>query len=259
MFDFPTSVDSLDAVPEGYRPLYAEGEGGFRLDDALARRLDVSGLTSALEKERKGAREAERQLRAWTALGRAPEELAELLAAQDAALAREAERKGEWDTLKAQLAARHQAEIAARDAALARLRGSVERQLVDAAASAELAAQRGAVALLLPHLRASLRLVEEADGTLAVRVVDGEGTPRSDARGQPLAVKELVAEMRQSDAFARAFDGAGTTGSGTPPSAAPGGTPGVLHLTREQARDPATYRRAREDASRAGQLLSIVE
>ncbi len=259
MFDFPTGVESLDAVPEPYRALYAEGEGGYRLDGALAQRLDVSGLTSALEKERKAAREAERQLKAWTALGRGPDEIAGLIAAQDEALARDAERKGEWDRLKAQIAGRHQAEMAERDAALARMRAGLERQLVDAAVSAEVAAQKGATALLLPHLRGQLRLVEDEAGGFAVRVVDHAGEIRADARGQPLSVKELVAELRQSEAFARAFDGTGTSGGGMPPNALSGGTPGVFHLTREQARDPAAYRRARDEAGRVGQTLAIVE
>jgi hypothetical protein len=259
MFEFPTSVEALDAVPEPYRALYAEGEGGFRLDAALAQRLDVSGLTSALDKERKAGREAERQLKAWTALGRGPDEIAGLLAAQDDALARDAERKGEWDKLKAQISGRHQAELAARDAALAKMRAGLERQLVDAAATAEVAAQKGAAALLLPHLRGQLKLVEDEAGGFAVRVVDASGEIRADARGQPLSVKDLVAELRQSEAFARAFDGAGTSGGGMPPSALSGGTPGVFHLTREQARDPAAYRRARDEAGRAGQLLTIVE
>lgn len=259
MFDFPTGVESLDAVPEPYRALYAAGEGGYRLDADLARRLDVSGLTSALDKERKAAREAERQLKAWTALGRDPDELAALLAAQDEALARDAERKGEWDRLKAQLAGRHQAELAERDAALTRMRAGLERQLVDAAATAEVAAQKGAAALLLPHLRGRLTLAEDEAGAFVVRVVDAAGAVRVDAHGQPLSVKDLVAELRQSEAFARAFDGAGTSGGGMPPNAASGGTPGVFHLTREQARDPAAYRRARDAAGRAGQTLAIVE
>ncbi len=258
MFDFPTSVEALDAVPEGYRALYAEKDGAFVLDEALAKRLDVSGLTSALDKERRAARDAERQLKAWAALGRAPEELAELAAAQDAALAREAARKGEWDKVEAQIAARHAADLAAKDAALSRTRQALERQLVDAAATAEIAAQRGAAALLLPHLRGALRVVEDGDG-FAVRVVGEDGAPRLDAQCNPLSVKALVAEMRQSETFARAFDGAGITGSGTPPNGAAGATPGAFHLTREQARDPATYRQAREQASRAGQTLAIVE
>ncbi len=259
MFDFPTSVEALDAVPAVYRGLYAEGEGGFVLDAALAARLDVSGLTSALDKERKAAREAERRLKAWSTLERTPEELAELLAAQDAALAREAERKGEWDKLKGQIAARHQAELAEKDTALARLRQGVERQLVEAAATAEIAAQRGAAALLLPHLRAALTVVEGDDGMPALAVVDAAGHARVDARGHPLSVRDLVAEMRQSPDFARAFDGAGISGGGMPPHTAAGAMPGVLPLTREQARDPAQYRRARDEAGRAGQPLTIVE
>lgn len=241
MFDFPASVASLDAVPEPYRALYGEADGAYRLEEALARKLDVSGLVSALDKERKTARENERLLKAWTALGASPDEVAQRLGGSGAA----------DSGLKSQLAAK--------DAELTRLRGALERQLVDAAASAEVTAQRGAAALLLPHLRASLAVVEDEAGGFAVRVVDAAGQERRGERGQPLTVKDLVAEMRQSEDFARAFDGAGLSGGGMPPSGAGGGMPGTFALTREQAKDPAAYRRARTEAARLGQFIAIVE
>lgn len=240
MFDFPASVASLDAVPEPYRALYGEADGAYRLEEALARKLDVSGLVSALDKERKTARENERLLKAWSALGASPDEVAQRLGGGSGG-----------DGLKGQLAAK--------DAELARLRGALERQLIDAAASAEVTAQRGAAALLLPHLRAALAVVEDEGGGFAVRVLDAAGGERRDERGRPLTVKDLVAEMRQSEDFARAFDGAGLSGGGMPPSGAAGGMPGAFALTREQAKDPAAYRRARSEAARLGQVIAIVE
>lgn len=259
MFDFPTRVDSLDAVPEPYRALYAEGEDGHGLDEALARKLDVSGLTSALDKERKSGREAERALKEWQALGRSPSEIADLVGLHEKTLTHEAERKGEWEKLKGQLAARHRAELASRDERIGRLRAAVEKQLVDAAAGAEIAGQSGVPALLLPHIRERLRVSEDADGGFALSVVDADGAPRLDAQGRPFTLADLVAEMRQSEIFGRAFTGSGVTGGGMPPNAAGGGMPGGFALTRDQAKDPAAYRRVREQAARAGQLLTIVE
>lgn len=234
MFDFPPSVASADAVPETYRPLYAEKDGAFVLDETLARKLDVSGLVSALDKERKTAKDSERQLKAWTALGASPDEVAQRLGGGDPRLA-------------------------AKDAELAKIRGTLERQLVDAAASAEVAALRGSPALLLPHLRAALTVAEDEAGNFVVRVVDADGTPRRDERGGYLTAKDLVAELRRSEDFARAFDGVGVSGGGMPPSGAAGGMPGAFALTREQAKDPAAYRRARSEAARLGQRIAIVE
>lgn len=235
MFDFPPSVTSADTVPEPYRALYAEKDGAFLLDDTLAKKLDVSGLVSALDKERKTAKDSERQLRAWTALGASPDEVAQRLG-------------GAGDP-----------RLAAKDAELAKMRGTLERQLVDAAASAEVAALRGSPALLLPHLRAALKVVEDEAGQFVVRVVDAEGNPRGDQRGGYLTVKDLVAELRRSEDFARAFDGVGVSGGGMPPSGAAGGMPGAFALTREQAKDPAAYRRARSEAARLGQRIAIVD
>jgi hypothetical protein len=237
MFDFPPSIASVDAVPEPYRALYAEKDGAYQLDEALAKKLDVSGLTSALDKERKTVRDHERQLKAWTALGGSPQEVAQRLGG----------------------AAAPAAQAAIPDAELTRIRGALERQLVDAAATAEIASQRGAATLLLPHVRSALQVVEDEGGNFAVRVVDADGTPRRDPRGGFMTVKDLIGEMRRSQDFARAFDGAGASGGGMSPKGAGGGMPGTYALTREQARDPAAYRKARAEAARLGQQLAIID
>jgi hypothetical protein len=49
--------DTLDAIPEAQRPLYVERDGKFHLD--VTGLEDTKGLKSALESERKTAREAE--------------------------------------------------------------------------------------------------------------------------------------------------------------------------------------------------------
>jgi len=232
MFDFPTAVESLDAVPEAYRPLYREGDSGFALDEGLAKRLDVSGLVSALEKERRAARDSERQLKAWSALGRSPAEVEALL--------------------------QPRAEPRSDNPELGRMRSALERHLVDAAATAEIAAARGVPALLLPHVRAAAKVVEEG-GDYVVRVVDAQGEPRVNQRGEYLSLSDLVGEMRQAAAFARAFEGSGTTGSGTPPRSGAGHAPGTFTLTRDEARDPVVYRRVRAEAEKAGRLPTIID
>ncbi|MFG5778030.1 hypothetical protein ACFIQF_13230 [Comamonas sp. J-3] len=71
------TVDSLDSVPENVRDLYKEVDGKFRLD--LEGYEDPAGLKSALDKERLAAKEAGKQAKAWSALGKTPEEIQELL------------------------------------------------------------------------------------------------------------------------------------------------------------------------------------
>jgi len=71
------TVDSLDLVPENVRDLYKEVDGKFRLD--LDGYEDPAGLKSALDKERQAAKDASKQVSAWKALGKTPEEIQALL------------------------------------------------------------------------------------------------------------------------------------------------------------------------------------
>ena len=71
------TVDSLDSVPENLRDQYKEVDGKFRLD--LDGYEDPAGLKSALQSEREAAKAANRQVNAWKALGKTPEEIQALL------------------------------------------------------------------------------------------------------------------------------------------------------------------------------------
>lgn len=185
MFDFPATVESLDAVPEPYRPLYRDKDGIFVIDPAPMR-----------------------------------------------------------------------AEIQARDGRIAQLLAQLEDSLIDAAATAEIVAAKGAPELLMPHVRMRCAVVEE-NGRLVVRVPDETGAARLDGKGKPLAIKDLIAEMRADPVFARAFDGAGTSGGGMSPAGLGGGGPAAFTLSRDQAKDPRAYRAARAAAEKAG-LLPVI-
>lgn len=78
-------VDKIDAVPEAQRGWYVEKEGKFHLDPAKIDIEDTSGLKSALEKERKAARDAEKARKEFEArfIGIDPEKVKELMAKFD--------------------------------------------------------------------------------------------------------------------------------------------------------------------------------
>ena len=247
------SAEELAGLPEGIREFYEEKNGAFVLGvDSLE---DTSGLKSALEKERKTARELEKLARQYQGLGKSPEEIAELVKAQEESEKSKLEQKGEWEKLKAQLLESHKKELAARDEAVQKMKGTLESYLVDAAATEAIAAAKGIPQLLLPHVKSAVKVIEE-DGKYQVRVVGPDGSPRMNAKGEFLGIKDYVSEMRESEVFSRAFEGTGTTGSGTPANR--GQTrPGSFILSREDARDPMKYRAAREAAAKAGQELQI--
>lgn len=210
-------VDSLDSVPEPLRPMYSEDGGKFRLQ--LDGYEDPAGLKSALDKERTAARNAEKQSKAWASLGKTPEEIQALLEAQRQAEEDKATKNGEWDKLRAQMNEKHATELSAKDTRIGVLTKNLERRLVDADATAAIAAAKGVPELLLPHVRAAVKVIEENDGFRAV-VVDASGTARVDGKGAPLSIADLVSEMRQSPVFGRAFEASGATGGGASGSGA---------------------------------------
>ena len=250
---FRISAEELAGLPEGIRGFYEEKDGSYVLNvDGIE---DTAGLKSALEKERKTAKELDKLVRQFQGLGKSPEEIAELVKSQEDAEKAKLEQKGEWEKLKAQLLESHKKELATRDEAVQEMKGTLESYLVDAAATEAIAAAKGIPQLLLPHVKSAVKVIEE-DGKYQVRVVGPDGSPRMNAKGEFLGIKDFVSEMRESEVFSRAFEGTGTTGSGTPANR--GQTrPGSFILSREDAKDPMKYRAAREAAAKAGQELQI--
>lgn len=211
----PFTVDSIDTVPEAQRSLYKDVGGKFTLD--IDGYEDPVNLKSALAKERKAASDAQRQSNAWAALGKTPDEIHSLLAEQLKSDQQKAMDKGEFEKVKAQILTQHQTELAGKDKVVGTMRTKLERYLVEAAATDEIAKAKGVPALLLPHIKAAVKVIEDGED-FVVRVVDAGGNPRVNGKGEFLSIADLVGEMRQSDIFGRAFDASGTTGGGSGPS-----------------------------------------
>lgn len=205
------TVDSLDGVAEAQRPLYKEANGKFVLD--VEGYEDPVGLKSALQKERERANALDKQSKAWAAMGKSPEEIQALLEAQRKADEDKALKGGEFEKLKQQMLDQHKAELGKKDERITTLTKSLERRLIDADATAAIAAAKGVPALLLPHVRASVRVIEDG-GDFKVQVVDAAGNPRVNGKGEFITIADLVGEMRQSEVFGRAFEPTGTAGGG---------------------------------------------
>lgn len=216
------AIEKLEDVEEAHRPLYAEKDGKFHLQvDGIE---DTTGLRSALGKERHARAELEKKVKKWESIGKTDEEIADLIARHEEHQQSEAERKGEWDKLKAQMNEKHladikkmEAKLGDKDQVIGKLQSSLERNLIDANATAAIAAEKGVPRLLLPHVRDHVKVVEE-NGAYQIRVVDEKGEPRVNGKGDPLSIAEMVAEMKSSDVFGRAFDGAGQSGGGMQPA-----------------------------------------
>lgn len=221
---------SLDGIDDAISALYVEKDGKFILDvesvDGFALE-DVNGLKTALGKERTTRERLERDVIKFKDLDpdKAREALAKLEELTSIDPAKEADKiaNTKFEAAKAQLLEKHTGELTSRDERIGHLTKTVEGLLIDAAATSALAEAKGSVELLLPHVRAHTR-VKEVDGKFTVEVIDKDGNAKiADSKGTPMDISGLVAEMKESDAFGRAFEGSGQSGSGKQPGAGGGG------------------------------------
>lgn len=222
-------VESLEGIPEDLQGEYEQTDSGYRLKILAGfvpadRVEDVSGLKSALHKERENAREAGRvakQLREQYA-GFDVEELEKLREDQQRAEEERAKKAGEFDTLRVQMNEKHAQEIAARDDKIGALTKAYDDVLIDSAVLQAINESKGNALFLKPLVTKQVQVVQDEAGKFALRVVDDAGNPRVDGEGKYLTVNALVREMREQETYAPAFLGAGSTGGGTPPGAGEG-------------------------------------
>lgn len=221
---------NLDGLDDGTKALYIERDGKHVLDvepvDGFSLE-DVQGLKTALGKERTTREKLERDVVKFKDLDpdKARSALTELEELKKLDPASEADKiaNTKFEAAKSQLLERHTSEVASRDERIGHLSKTVEALLIDNAATAAIADAKGSVDLLLPHVRAHTH-VREVDGKFVVEVVDKDGNAKiADSKGTPMDIKGLVAEMRQSETFGRAFEGSGNSGTGKQPGNGGGG------------------------------------
>ena len=205
------TIDSVEGLDDATKALYQQKDGKFVLDVEGVE--DTSALKGALQKERKAAETASKMVKRWESLGKTPDEIEELLAAQQKADEEKATKAGEWDKLRAQMNEKHQSDLRQKDETLAQMRKRLEGELIDSRAVSAIAAAKGIPDLLLPHVQRHVKVDENYN----VVVVDAKGDPRVNGKGEPLTISDLVSEMKQSDIFGRAFEGSGQSGSGMQP------------------------------------------
>lgn len=152
-----------------------------------------------------------------------PDEYRELKAAAEKAEQDRLAAEGDFKSLEKQLIDRHNTELEAKEQRIATVMSALEKRLIDADAAQAIAAEKGSVRGLLPHVRPHIRVVEQ-EGEFVARVVDSNGNPRiEDGNGTPMSIAALVQELKQDQDLARLFDGTGSSGGGASKSAAGGG------------------------------------
>jgi hypothetical protein len=240
-------LESLDTLPEPIREYYVEKDGKFYLEAEGVE--DVTGLKSALAKERKARQDAEakiKELRDVIPGIEDPKKVAETLLKieelQQFDPTKEAEKIAEqkYNAREKQLLERHRAEVETERSKAGNLFGQLKRVMVDAVATKAIADQKGAVELLLPHIQNQARLRQDGEKFI-VEILDGTGAPRiGDSNGSLMTIEQFVSEMKASPVFGRAFDGAGSSGSGGPAGPSRQTVSGAKLITRETLQQGGT-------------------
>lgn len=236
MFEFSKNmqVDNLDGVPEKYHGLYETNpDGGFRLMESVKGiTAEYEGTTVALNTahsktklandESAGRRVA---LKAFedikTANGLEGDDVAEAITLFIADLTGKVKggeaNKANLDKLNADWQKRLDESTASGEAKETKMRGALDRYLINQAATAALAKADGSVDLLLPHLVKDAKVAQDGEDFVA-RVVDVQGDFRLNGSGGHMNFDERVAEMKTDTAFAAAFKSeTDKGGTGTPP------------------------------------------
>jgi len=231
-----------EEIPEQYRDLFVEREGKFWLDAEGVE--DVSGLKSALSKERTGRQTAEATLRALKEAGIETAEQARELTTRMAELQsldpnKEADKIAatKLEELKKQLVKQHEKDIDKYKTETGEMRGQLEEHLITASATKAIAEAKGSVDLLLPIIQRQSRIRKAENGKFIVEIIGADNMPRiGDSNGNAMTIEQLVTEMKGSERFGRAFESSGTTGTGGPGDRK-GGPPPPSGKVRQIARD----------------------
>lgn len=222
-FEF-TPVDAIDKVPEQFRGIYKQDGDKFVPDEAHKGIVEaITGLNRSLKAARAEAKaKTPVDLTSLSEFGATPEEIktsitTRLAELQDQLAGKNGEAKVNLDKIRSDLAAAHAKELEKSNKRSEALQGQLYSLLVENAATSAVAELKGVPELLLPFIKNQVK-VQEQDGQFQVFVVDAQGDQRySGVTGQPMTIKELVAEMKANEKYGRLFESEAPAGGGMLP------------------------------------------
>lgn len=227
-FDFG-AVDSLDVVPEAFRPLYSKEKATDGKHAIVGDLQPIASAILGLNKSLRAAREDAKKkplvdLTPLAEFGDSPEKIRDAFQAKIKETETRLSEGGKVniEKIRNEFSQAHQVELNKRDARNKALQDQLYGLMVDQAATVALASLKGDPELALPFVRNQVK-VQEEDGKFNVFVVDQSGDRRySAATGQPMSIKELVAEMRADKRYGRLFDADAPNGGGMTPGGGKG-------------------------------------
>ena len=221
-FDF-SPVDSVDKVPEQFRPLYARepaDDGKFAVDPNFK---PVAEALLGFDKSNKQLRQEIKtkavDLSPLAEYGESPAEIAEAVkaAVEAAGSHKDQDVNKAVESAKAAMAQANAKEIEKHNQRNQALQNQLYGLMVENSATAAVAELKGVPELLMPFIKQQVK-VQEEDGQFRVFVVDEQGETRYGATGSPMTIRELVAEMKGNERFGRLFESDQPGGGGMPPN-----------------------------------------
>lgn len=216
------TVGSLDDVPEVLHDQYEKRDDGqFHLSGYVPKdRLDeFRNNNIALQKKL----ERYKGIDPGKVTPSMLDELEQLRQADEERKRQEAERKGEYDKLLAQVKDRAKQEAEAERKRADTLAGQLNKTLRENAARQALEAEDAFVKMMLPHVLAQTEM-REVDGQQVAVVVDANGDPKvTDSSGRLMTIQDLVKDMKGQDEWAVGFKAPSTAGGGASGRSGAGG------------------------------------
>ena len=234
----------------------------------------VANLRSALQKERSSAASLKKSLSAFDGITAAQAntaiaELESLKASGGTNQTRDEIRSEletsylkKFDTDKETLTRKFTSDIESKDGTIGTLTRQLEKHLIENASLSAITEADGSPDLLLPLISQRAKVITLDNGNLGIRILGDDGIERLSPKAgstDPMSIVEFVGELKADSKFGRAFKASGTSGSGATSTSSgfPSSSNGEVRLTREQAKNPANYRSAKEQAKKTGRTLVI--
>jgi hypothetical protein len=214
-------VASLDAVDEGLREYFTQGEDGRYVVnlhgfDELPSAVGLKRSKAELLDEKKKLTE---QLRAFGDF--TPEKIAEMQAATGKDAGKQV---AELQDKLAKASEAAQREIAAAKADAEKERTAARGYFRSAEIARAVAATGADPELLEPFLSRHVDVAVSEDGRYALRVLGADGQPRiKDSHANGMTIDDLVVEFQGNPKFGGMFPSRGTSGSGASPTGTSGG------------------------------------
>jgi hypothetical protein len=204
------SYAKKEEIPAALVDMYVEQEdGSFKLDADIE---DVTGLKSALKKERDLVKDLRKKIK----VDITPEELDDLREKAEAVNDSEEVKK----LIKANK--KMEGELANAQTRITKLTTKLGDVMLKSDAKTAIGDAEGEEEVLLPHVLGRAALTEEDDDFI-IAVKDAAGEPLMKA-GKPGTLADVVAELKAKPQFAGAFKGTGASGSGARQTVAGSGT-----------------------------------